>query len=240
MIELINKVAPMLLDGAAMTLKITCLAVAMAAILALPMSILRIQSSRVCRWPVQAFVSFFRGTPLLAQLFLLYYGSGQFRPWLMEMGLWSFFRDPLNCAIFVFTLNSLAYQIAIMRGAILSVDAGQIEAAKSMGMSNTLLYRHIVLPLAYRIAFPALGNECILMLKGGAVASVITIMDLMGQTRKAFSQSFDMSTYFLAACLYLIIATVFVALWRQAERYVYRHQNQPQQTGKNVPAAITG
>lgn len=165
---------------------------------------------------VQWFISFFRGTPLIAQLFLLYYGSGQFRPWLMEMGLWHFFRDPFNCALLAFTFNSLAYQTEILRGAIQSVDAGEIEAAKSMGMNNSLLYRHIVLPLAYRIAFPALGNECILMLKGGAVASVITVMDLMGQTRRAFSQTFDISTYFLAAGLYLIIATVFVMAWRQA------------------------
>ena len=226
MTDFIAKVAPMLLDGAWMTLKITFISVSIAALLALPMSILRVQSSRFYRWPVQLFISFFRGTPLIAQLFLLYYGSGQFRPWLMEMGMWGFFRDPVNCALLVFTLNSLAYQTEILRGAIQSVDAGEIEAAKSMGMNNSLLYRHIVMPLAYRIAFPALGNECILMLKGGAVASVITVMDLMGQTRRAFSQTFDISTYFLAAAMYLVIATVFVMAWRQAERYLYRHQIQ--------------
>lgn len=239
MTEFIAKVAPMLLDGAWMTLKITFISVSLAALLALPMSLLRIQRSRVHRWPVQWFISFFRGTPLIAQLFLLYYGSGQFRPWLMEMGLWHFFRDPFNCALLAFTLNSLAYQTEILRGAIQSVDAGEIEAAKSMGMNNSLLYRHIVLPLAYRIAFPALGNECILMLKGGAVASVITVMDLMGQTRRAFSQTFDISTYFLAAGLYLIIATVFVMVWRQAERYLYRHQIQRTPEATPVTAAAT-
>lgn len=77
--------------------------------------------------PAQLFISFFRGTPLIAQLFLLYYGSGQFRPWLMDMGMWGFFRDPVNCALLVFTLNSLAYQTEILRGAIQSVDAGEIE-----------------------------------------------------------------------------------------------------------------
>ena len=226
MLEFIEKVSPMLLSGAWMTIKITLVSVVIAAILALPMSILRIQKSVVCRVPVQVFISFFRGTPLIAQLFLVYYGSGQFRPFLMEMGLWHFFRDPMNCALLTFTLNSLAYQTEIMRGAIQSVDAGEIEAAKSMGMNNSLLYRHIVLPLAYRIAFPALGNECILMLKGGAVASVITVMDLMGQTRRAFSQTFDISTYFLAAVMYLVITSSFVIAWRYAERYLYRHQIQ--------------
>lgn len=239
MTDFIAKVAPMLLDGTWMTLKITFISVSLAALLALPMSILRIQSSRVYRWPVQLFISFFRGTPLIAQLFLLYYGSGQFRPWLMDMGLWPFFRDPVNCALLVFTLNSLAYQTEILRGAIQSVDAGEIEAAKSMGMNNSLLYRHIVLPLAYRIAFPALGNECILMLKGGAVASVITVMDLMGQTRRAFSQTFDISTYFLAAAMYLVIATLFVMAWRQVERYLYRHQIQRTSGAKSVTVAAT-
>lgn len=157
----------------------------------------------------------------------------------MDMGLWSFFRDPVNCALLVFTLNSLAYQTEILRGAIQSVDAGEIEAAKSMGMNNSLLYRHIVLPLAYRIAFPALGNECILMLKGGAVASVITVMDLMGQTRRAFSQTFDISTYFLAAAMYLVIATLFVMAWRQVERYLYRHQIQRTPGAKSAPVAAT-
>lgn len=239
MTDFIAKVVPMLLDGTWMTLKITFISVSLAALIALPMSILRIQPSRVCRWPVVLFISFFRGTPLIAQLFLLYYGSGQFRPWLMEMGLWSFFRDPVNCALLVFTLNSLAYQTEILRGAIQSVDAGEIEAAKSMGMNNSLLYRHIVLPLAYRIAFPALGNECILMLKGGAVASVITVMDLMGQTRRAFSQTFDISTYFLAAAMYLIIATLFVMAWRQVERYLYRHQIQRTPGAKSATVAAT-
>ena len=239
MTDFIAKVAPMLLDGTWMTLKITFISVSLAALLALPMSIQRIQPSRVYRWPVQLFISFFRGTPLIAQLFLLYYGSGQFRPWLMDMGLWHFFRDPVNCALLVFTLNSLAYQTEILRGAIQSVDAGEIEAAKSMGMSNSLLYRHIVLPLAYRIAFPALGNECILMLKGGAVASVITVMDLMGQTRRAFSQTFDISTYFLAAAMYLVIATLFVMAWRQVERYLYRHQIQRMSGAKSVTVAAT-
>ncbi|WP_319533885.1 ABC transporter permease subunit [uncultured Vibrio sp.] len=239
MTDFIAKVAPMLLDGAWMTLKITFISVSIAALLALPMSLLRVQPSQFYRWPVQLFISFFRGTPLIAQLFLLYYGSGQFRPWLMEMGMWGFFRDPVNCALLVFALNSLAYQTEILRGAIQSVDAGEIEAAKSMGMNNSLLYRRIVMPLAYRIAFPALGNECILMLKGGAVASVITVMDLMGQTRRAFSQTFDISTYFLAAAMYLVIATAFVLAWRQAERYLYRHQIQRTPGAKPATVATT-
>ena len=226
MLDAFIRFAPMLADGAITTLKITLISISIAALLALPMSLMRIQKSRVFRWPVQLIISFFRGTPLIAQLFLLYYGSGQFRPFLMEIGLWGFFRDPVNCAILAFTLNSMAYQTEILRGALQSVDKRSVEAGKAMGMPINLLYRHIVLPLAYRTAFPALGNEVILMLKGGAVASVITVMDLMGQTRRAFSQSFDINVYFVAAAMYLIIAIAFVSIWRLFERYLYRHQSQ--------------
>lgn len=223
MLNIIQNYAPVLVDGALLTLKITFIAVLIAAVFALPMAILRTDSRRSLRLPVQVFISFFRGTPLIAQLFLVYYGSGQFRPFLMDAGLWGFFRDPVNCALLTFTLNSLAYQTEILRGALQSVNHGAIEAGRAMGMPATLLYRHIILPLAYRIAFPALGNECILMLKGGAVASVITVMDLMGQTRRVFSQTFDISTYFTAACLYLLITTCFVLLWRQLEQHFKRH-----------------
>ncbi|MEC8482539.1 MAG: ABC transporter permease subunit, partial [Pseudomonadota bacterium] len=108
MLDVLTRFAPMLADGALITLKITLLSVSMAALLALPLSLMRIQESRFLRWPVQLIISFFSGTPLIAQLFLLYYGSGQFRPFLMEMGLWGFFRDPVNCAILTFTLNSMA------------------------------------------------------------------------------------------------------------------------------------
>lgn len=228
MLAIIERFGPMLIDGALITIKITAISVTLAAMLALPLSLLRIQASKKLRWPVQMFISFFRGTPLIAQLFLLYYGTGQFRPVLMELGLWGFFRDPLNCALLTFTLNSAAYQTEILRGALQSVDRRSIEAGRAMGMPNLLLYRHIVLPLAYRTAFPALGNEAILMLKGGAVASVITVMDLMGQTRRAFSQSFDISLYLVAALMYLTISIVFVVLWRYAERYLNRHRIQQQ------------
>ncbi len=223
MLDIIQSYAPLLLGGALLTLKITFVATLIAAVLALPMAILRIQAKRYLRLPVQIFISFFRGTPLIAQLFLVYYGSGEFRPFLMEAGLWGFFRDPVNCALLTFTLNSLAYQTEILRGALQAVNFGSIEAGRAMGMPTNVLYRHIILPLAYRIAFPALGNECILMLKGGAVASVITVMDLMGQTRRVFSQTFDISTYFVAACIYLLITTGFVLCWRQLERHLNRH-----------------
>ncbi|UXI03722.1 ABC transporter permease [Photobacterium sp. TY1-4] len=223
MFEILINYGPKLLDGAVMTLKLTFIAVTIALILSLPLAMLRRSPAALCRYPVRLYISFFRGTPLLAQLFLVYYGSGQFRPELTELGLWWFFRDPYYCALFAFTLNSTAYQIEILRGALQAVPPGEVEAGVAIGMPRPLLYRKIILPHTYRIAFPALGNEIILMLKGGAIASVITLLDLMGQTRRIFSQTFDISVYVWAALCYLLITTVFVLIWRRLERRLSRH-----------------
>ena len=223
MLELLITYAPKFFDGALMTLKLTFISVSIAALLSLPLAILRRSKNSALQLPIRLFVSFFRGTPLLAQLFLVYYGSGQFRLELTDLGLWWFFRDPLYCALFTFTLNSTAYQIEILRGALQAVSSGEIEAAVAIGMTRRLIYQKIMLPHAYRIAFPALGNEVILMLKGGAIASVITLMDLMGRTRQAFSQTFDISVYFWAAVFYLLITSAFVVAWRLLERRLTRH-----------------
>lgn len=215
-----------LVQGLLMTLQLTIIPVVLAALFALPLAILRCRRNISVQAPIRLFVSFFRGTPLLAQLFLVYYGSGQFREELTDIGMWWFFSEPLYCALLAFTLNSTAYQIEMVRGGLQAVDVGEIEAGMAFGMSQAKLYQRIILPNAYRIAFPALGNEVILMLKGGAIASVITLLDIMGQTRRVFSQTFDIDVYFLAAILYLSITTIFVLVWRSIEKRLNRHLSQ--------------
>lgn len=215
-----------LVQGLLMTLQLTIIPVVLAALFALPLAILRCRRNISVQAPIRLFVSFFRGTPLLAQLFLVYYGSGQFREELTDIGMWWFFSEPLYCALLAFTLNSTAYQIEMVRGGLQAVDVGEIEAGMAFGMSQVKLYQRIILPNAYRIAFPALGNEVILMLKGGAIASVITLLDIMGQTRRVFSQTFDIDVYFLAAILYLSITTIFVLIWRSIEKRLNRHLSQ--------------
>ncbi|WP_027858583.1 ABC transporter permease [Marinobacterium jannaschii] len=238
MFELLIDYGPRLLDGALMTLKLTFLSVSIAALLSLPLAILRHSGGLAVQLPIRLYVSFFRGTPLLAQLFLLYYGSGQFRPELQQLELWWFFRDPFYCALLTFALNSAAYQLEILRGGLQAVPRGEIEAGIAIGMTPRLLYQKIILPHSYRIAFPALGNEIILMLKGGAIASVITILDLMGNTRRVFSQTFDISVYFWAALIYLLITTGFVLLWRLGEKRLTRHM-QHQLNGSQSTTPIT-
>lgn len=215
---------PRLIDGVYVTLQLTFLGALIAGVFSVPLSLWRAYGAPLGQAPLRLYISFMRGTPILAQLFLVFYGSGQFRPQLQELGLWNFFRDPFNCAVLVFALNSCAYQTEILRGGIQSVAVGEIEAGRAIGMSRFQILRRIVFPHAYRIAWPALGNEIILLMKASALASVVTVFDLMGRTRQIFARGFDFTVYFWAAALYLLITATFVILWRQAERRLSRHQ----------------
>lgn len=214
---------PRLLDGTLMTIKLTLLGALIAGIISPFFALVRSHASPVAQAPLRLYISFMRGTPILAQLFLVYYGSGQFRPFLQEWGLWGFFRDPYNCALLTFALNSTAYQTEILRGGIMGVNQGEIEAAKAVGMNRITTLRRIVFPHAYRIAWPALGNEVILMMKASALASVVTVFDIMGRSRQVFSRTFDFSVYLWAAVIYLCITAIFVLLWRQVEQRLSRH-----------------
>lgn len=222
-LELLVQYWPRLLDGTLMTIKLTLLGALIAALMSPAFALIRVHASPVAQAPLRLYVSFMRGTPILAQLFLIFYGSGQFRPFLQDWGLWTFFRDPFNCALLAFALNSTAYQTEILRGGLLGVPRGEIEAAKAIGMSRITALRRVVFPHAYRIAWPALGNEVILLMKASALASVVTVFDVMGRTRQVFSKTFDFSVYLWAALIYLCITAVFVLLWRQAERRLSRH-----------------
>lgn len=222
-IDVLMQFWPKLLHGLGLTLLLTGLSAVLAGAISLPLAIFRMSASTVAQLPLRIYISFMRGTPLLGQLFLVYYGSGQFRGALQEVGLWSFFRDPFNCAVLTFTLNSIAYQIEILRGGLMGVPAGQVEAAKAVGMSRFQTYRRVILPHAYRIAQPALGNEIILLMKGSAVASVITIFDLMGETKAIFAKTFDFSIYLWAAVIYLVITALFVHAWRYLEKLLNPH-----------------
>jgi len=218
---------PKLLDGTVTTLELTGLGALIAAVFSPGFALVRAGGPKWAQITLRVYISFTRGTPLLAQLFLVFYGSGQFRAELTSLGLWSFFRDPFNCAVLVFAINSCAYQTEILRGGIQAVSPGEIEAARAIGMSRIKVLRRVVFPHAYRIAWPALGNEIILLMKASALASIVTVFDLMGRTRQIFSRSFEFSVYFQAALLYLTITVVFVFLWRLAERRLSRHMAAP-------------
>lgn len=222
-LSVIANYGPRFIDGTLMTLQLTGLGALMAALISPFFALARVSAPMTAQLPLRLYISFIRGTPLLVQLFLVYYGSGQFRPWLQEWGMWGFFRDPFNCALFTFVVNSTAYQTEILRGALSGVDHREVEAAKAVGMSRWRILQRISFPHAYRIAWPALGNEVILLMKASALASVVTVFDLMGRTRQIFSRTFDFSSYLWAALIYLGITIIFVFIWRQLELRMTRH-----------------
>ncbi len=210
--EIIIESLPRLLGGAVITLEITFLSVLLGFVLAIPLAVMRVSRLR-CLWmPVYAFTFYFRGTPLLVQIFLIYYGSGQFQVFLDSVGLWHFFKSPWFCAVLALTLNTAAYSAEIFRGGIQGVPRGEVEAAQACGMSGLLLYRRIVIPKALRIAWPAYTNEVIFLLQASSLVSIITVMDITGVAREISARSFAFYELFLAAAaIYLVL--VYGILW---------------------------
>ncbi len=216
--NVILQALPKLWQGTLLTLELVGISCIAGLLLAIPMGVAR--ASR--QWYVRAFpygyIFLFRGTPLLVQLFLVYYGLAQFEA-VRKGPLWPYLRDPFWCAIITMTLHTTAYIAEIVRGAIQSVPAGEIEAARSLGMSRwqTLLY--IILPRAIRIGLPAYSNEVILMVKGSALASTITLLDLTGMARTIIARTYlPVEIFFAAGAMYLLISFVLVQGFRLLEK----------------------
>jgi polar amino acid transport system permease protein len=222
-LDLLARYGPRMVDGLIVTVELSALAFLLGAVIAVPAALARLSSSRLLRAISLGYVYFFRGTPLLAQLFLVYYGSGQFRPFLESIGLWWLFRDAFLCCVLTFSLNTGAYEAESLRGAIKAVPLGQWEAAMSLGLPPGLVFRKIILPQALIVALRPLGNDLILTIKGSALAAVVTVFDLMGATRLAFARSFDISVYFWAAVLYLLLVETVRRLWETIEVRLTRH-----------------
>ena len=203
--ELYAKYAPYYLSGLLVTLQLVGTSVVLGALLSIPIAYGRDSRNPVVASLAYGYVYFFRGTPLLAQTFLVYYGLGSFRPELEAVGLWTFFREAWYCAVFAFTLNTAAYQAEILRGAVGSISLGQWEASAALGLSKFRTVQKIILPQALIVALRPYGNEIILMIKGSAIVAIITVYDLMGETRRAYSRTFDFQTYLWAAIIYLAI-----------------------------------
>ena len=224
--EIIIESLPRLLDGAIITMEITAISVVLGFILAIPLSVLRVSKNPFIRWPVYGFNFYFRGTPLLVQIFLIYYGSGQFQEFLSDWGLWHLFREAWFCAILSLTLNTAAYSCEIFRGGIEGVSFGEVEAARACGMSGTLLYRRIILPAALRIAWPAYTNEVVFLLQSSSLVSVITLMDITGVARVIAARSFAFYELFItAALIYLVLVYGVLFVFKRVENKILCHLN---------------
>jgi polar amino acid transport system permease protein len=214
---------PKFVDGTIVTLEIVSLSLVIGAAISLPLAFGRLSRNTFAAVPSFAYVYFFRGTPLIAQTFLVYYGAGTFRAELEAIGLWWFFRDAFTCVVFTFALNTSAYQAEILSGAIRNVPRGQVEAATALGLRRWVTFFKVVLPQALIVALRPYGNEIVLMIKGSAVASIVTVFDLMGETRRAYSRSFDFETYIWAAIIYLVMVEVLRRVWDLLEARLTRH-----------------
>ncbi|MCF3639912.1 ABC transporter permease [Rhizobium sp. TRM95111] len=221
--EKFARYGPSYLSGLAVTLTLVILSVVLGGLLSLPLAFARMSRNPALSWLAYTYVYFFRGTPLLTQLFLVYYGLGSFSNELKAVGLWWFFRDAWNCALLTFTLNTAAYQAEILRGAIQSVPRGQREGAAALGIPPRIAFLKIILPQAMIVALRPYGNEIILMIKGSAIVAIVTVFDLMGETRRAFSRTFDYQTYLWAALMYLVMVEALRNLWAWLEAHLTRH-----------------
>jgi arginine transport system permease protein len=170
------------------------------------------------RWPVDIFIFFIRGTPLLVQIFLLYFGLAQFH--VLRHGIfWPIISQPFACAVAAFSLNTCAYTIVLLRGAIQSVPRGEVLACQALGMTSFMMLRRVIFPRAFRLVLPAYSNEVIMILKGTTLASTITVMDLMGVTNQLIAQTYQtIPLLLLAGAIYLVVNLIVMNVFHLLER----------------------
>lgn len=220
LLELFIKWLPKLIQGATLTLELTAISVIAGLIVAIPLGVARSSKLWYVRSLPYAYIFFFRGTPLLIQLFLVYYGLGQFEA-VRDSVLWPYLRSPFWCAVITMTLHTAAYIAEILRGAIQAIPPGEIEAARALGMSRFKTLVHIVMPRAARIGLPAYSNEVILMLKASSLASTVTLLELTGMTRTIIARTYQTVDMFLiAGLIYLVMSFVLIQGFKLLERWL--------------------
>jgi len=222
-LELIFRHYDYFLRGIWTTVQMTTLALTFGGLMAIPMAFARAGRHWLFNPLVYAFTYFFRGTPLIVQLYLIYNGLVQF-DFVRDGILWPFLREAYWCALLAFTLNTAAYTTEILRGAIEATPHGEIEAARACGMSPRLIARRIVLPGAIRRALPQYSNEVIFMLHGTALASVVTLMDILGAGRWLNGRYYLAYEGFIAAgVLYAALTFCIVLVFRSLEQRYMAH-----------------
>ncbi len=222
-IEAILSNLPLYLYGLVTTVELVVISLIIGLLLAIPIGLLASQRSALVTFLPKAFVYFFRGTPLIVQMYMIYYGAGQFEP-LRESFLWPLFKEAYACALIAFSLNTAAYTAEILRGAMIATPYGEIEAGRASGMSGWLILRRIILPSSFRRALPAYGNEVIFMLHGSALAGVITIIDLFGAARVVNSRHFvPFESFITAGIFYLILTFAIIWLFKRLEFRWHAH-----------------
>lgn len=213
--------------GIPLSLQLMALSVLAGALLATLLATMRLSGNQLLDRCARAYIFVFRGTPLLVQLYIIYYGLSQF-PELRRSFLWPFMREPYWCAVLALALNTAAYSAEIIRGGVLSVPAGQIEAARAYGMGGITLIRRIIAPQALRQMLPAYSNEIILMVKSTALASTITMMEITGIAAKLISATYrPVEIFICAGAIYLLLNFAISRIFKCLEYRYSAAQRQP-------------
>ncbi|KXI22494.1 arginine ABC transporter permease ArtM [Photobacterium sanguinicancri] len=206
-----------LTDGLLTSLELTAVSLIVGCLLALLMTVTLIARTPIVHWLSRGIITLFTGTPLLVQIFLIYYGPGQFDA-IRESIAWHWLSQPWFCAMLALALNTAAYSTQLFHGAFKAIPHGQWEACKALGMEKVATLG-VLLPYAIRRAIPAYSNEVILVFKGTSLASTITIMDLMGYAQRINAQTYDTLTVFgFAGAFYLAVNGVLTLVFRQVEK----------------------
>ncbi|GHB17724.1 ABC transporter permease [Salinicola rhizosphaerae] len=210
-------------NGLVTTVQLVFLCLLIGIFLAVPLAIGRGSKRPWIKWPIYAYTYVFRGTPLLIQLYLVYYGV-VFFDGIQDTIFWVVFKQAFYPALIAFTLNTAAYTTEIFHGAIKNTAKGEIEAARAYGMSKPLMMRRIILPSAFRRALPAYGNEVIFMLHASAVASVVTIMDLTGAAYYVYARFYaPFQAFIFVALIYLCLTFSIMFVFRKLEKRLLAH-----------------
>ena len=206
--ELIISSFPKMLSAALITVKLLAFSLAIGLMIGLFFAVLRLNKNIFINKFAYGYSYLFRGTPLLVQIYIIYFGLGQIE-FIRSTFVWVILKEPFWCAIIAFALNTGAYTSEILRSAFQTIKPGVIEAGKSLGISNKIIFYKIQIPIAIRQSLPAYGNEIILMLKGTSLASTVTIMDLTGVAKHIISTTFKpVEVFILAGSIYLFMTFI--------------------------------
>ena len=222
-LDLILQSLPLMLAGFGVTLQLLLVSGILGLILAILLLLMRISGKFYLDWVAQVYIYIFRGTPILVQIFIIYYGLPQFDA-IRDSIFWNILREPTGCAILALTLNTGAYVSEILRGGVLSVDKGLLEAGSALGMSARHKFIYITAPLATRLSLPAYSNDVISLLKSTALASTITITDMTGIARTIVADTYAPYEVFISlAIVYMIFTFGIQRLFGLIERYLGRY-----------------
>ena len=217
-IDLIINSFPKLLVATLTTIKLLSASLIIGLIIGLYFAILRINKNKILNQLSYVYSYVFRGTPLLVQIFIIYYGFGQVE-FIRESFLWNILKEPYWCAIIAFALNTGAYTSEILRSAFETIKPGIIEAGKSLGIKNKIIFYKIQIPIAIRQSLTAYGNEVILMLKGTSLASTVTLMDITGVAKYIISTTFKpIEVFILAGGIYLFMTFIIHNIIKYLEK----------------------